>query len=418
MRLLAMTARTALRALRRNKLRSALTMLGVVIGVGAVIVMVSIGQGASEAVRAQIQSLGTNLLMVVPGATTSAGVRSGAGGVSTLTLQDAKAIAVECSAVSSVTWMKRQIGQVIQGERNWSTSIQGVSPDYFAVRDWPVEAGAAFGARDDETANRVALLGKTVVENLFGPARIPSARRSASRTCPSAWSACSSARGRRRWGQDQDDTVVIPFATAERRVLGSEILGMVDMVFVSAARAEDVELATEQIGSLLRQRHRIAPGADDDFTVRNLNEMAVAQESASRVMAMLLLCVASISLLVGGIGIMNILLVSVTERTREIGIRMAVGAKRQHILLQFLVEAVVLSGAGGVIGVLLGVAAAGAISVFAGWPTLISGVGDRAARCCSRRRSACSSASGRRGAPPASIRSRRFATSNERGAKR
>jgi ABC-type antimicrobial peptide transport system permease subunit len=373
MRLLAMTARTALRALRRNKLRSALTMLGVVIGVGAVIVMVSIGQGASEAVRAQIESLGTNLLMVVPGATTSAGVRSGAGGVSTLTLQDAKAIAVECSSVSNVSWMKRQIGQVIQGERNWSTQIQGVSPAYFSVRDWHVDAGDSFGPRDDETANRVALLGKTVVENLFGRGEDPVGATIRIKDVPFRVVGVLERKGQTSWGQDQDDTVVIPFATAERRVLGSEILGTVDMVFVSATRPEDVELATEQIGSLLRQRHRIAQGADDDFTVRNLNEMAVAQESAGRVMAMLLLCVASISLLVGGIGIMNILLVSVTERTREIGIRMAVGARRQHILLQFLVEAVVLSGAGGVIGVVLGIAAAAAISAFAGWPTLISG---------------------------------------------
>jgi len=373
MRLLAMTARTALRALRRNKLRSALTMLGVVIGVGAVIVMVSIGQGASEAVRAQIQSLGTNLLMVVPGATTSAGVRSGSGGVSTLTLQDAKAIATECSAVSGVAWMKRQIGQVIQAELNWSTQIQGVSPGYFSVRDWPVESGAAFGPRDEETANRVALLGKTVVENLFGPGEDPVGAMIRVKDVPFRVVGVLVRKGQTSWGQDQDDTVVIPFSTAERRVLGSEILGTVDMVFASATRSEDIVVAAEQITSLLRQRHRIASDADVDFTVRNLNEMAVAQESASRVMAMLLLCVASISLLVGGIGIMNILLVSVTERTREIGIRMAVGAKRRHILLQFLVEAVVLAGAGGVIGVVLGIASAGAVSTFAGWPTLISG---------------------------------------------
>jgi ABC-type antimicrobial peptide transport system permease subunit len=374
MRLLAMTARTALRALRRNKLRSALTMLGVVIGVGAVIVMVSIGQGASEAVRAQIQSLGTNLLMVVPGATTSAGVRSGSGGVSTLTLLDAKAIASECSAVSGVAWLKRQIAQVVQGERNWSTQIQGVSPDYFAVRDWDVESGALFGPRDDEQANRVALIGKTVAENLFGHGEDPVGAMIRIKGVPFRVVGVLGRKGQTSWGQDQDDVIVIPFATAERRVLGSEILGMVDLVFVSATRAEDVALATEQITTLLRQRHRIAEGADVDFTVRNLNEMAMAQESASRVMAMLLLCVASISLLVGGIGIMNILLVSVTERTREIGIRMAVGARRQHILLQFLVEAVVLSGVGGVIGVVLGVAAAAAISLLAGWPTLISGV--------------------------------------------
>jgi putative ABC transport system permease protein len=368
-----MTARTALRALRRNKLRSALTMLGVVIGVGAVIVMVSIGQGASQAVRAQIQSLGTNLLMVVPGATTSAGVRSGAGGVSTLTREDARAIATECSAVSDVAWMKRQIGQVVQGELNWSTQIQGVSPGYFSVRNWPVESGAVFGPRDEEAANRVVLLGKTVAENLFGPGEDPVGATIRVKDVPFRVIGVLVRKGQTSWGQDQDDTVVMPFSTAERRVLGSEILGTVDMVFASATRAEDVEVATEQIASLLRQRHRIAPGADDDFTVRNLNEMALAQESASRVMATLLLCVALISLLVGGIGIMNILLVSVTERTREIGIRMAVGAKRRHILLQFLVEAVVLAGAGGVIGVLLGIAAAGAVSLLAGWPTLISG---------------------------------------------
>jgi ABC-type antimicrobial peptide transport system permease subunit len=372
MRFLAMTARTALRALRRNKLRSLLTMLGVVIGVGAVIVMVSIGQGASEAVRAQIQSLGTNLMMIVPGATTSAGVRSGSGGVSTLTREDAKAIASDCSAVASVAWMKRQIAQVIQGERNWSTQIQGVSPGYFAVRDWRVESGSVLSARDEESANRVALVGQTVVENLFAPGEDPVGALIRIKDVTFRVIGVLERKGQTSWGQDQDDTVVIPFSTAERRVLGSEILGIVDMIFVSAARAEDVPLATEQIQSLLRQRHRIVPGGGDDFTVRNLNEMAMAQESASRVLSMLLLCVASISLLVGGIGIMNILLVSVTERTREIGIRMAVGAKRQHILMQFLVESVVLSGVGGLIGVVLGVAAAALISSLAGWPTLLS----------------------------------------------
>jgi putative ABC transport system permease protein len=324
-------------------------------------------------VRAQIQSLGTNLLMVVPGATTSAGVRSGAGGVSTLTVLDAKAIASECSAVSEVSWMKRQIGQVIQAERNWSTAIQGVSPGYFAVRDWPVAAGATFGVRDEEAANRVALLGQTVVDNLFGVGEDPLGATIRIKGVPFQVIGVLARKGQTGWGQDQDDTVVIPFSTAERRVLGSEILGMVDIVFAKASSAGNVGRANTQIASLLRQRHRLAPGVDDDFTVRSLNEMAQAQESASRVMSMLLLCVASISLLVGGIGIMNILLVSVTERTREIGIRMAVGAKRRHILLQFMVEAVVLSGAGGLIGAVLGVASATAVSQLAGWPTLISG---------------------------------------------
>jgi putative ABC transport system permease protein len=261
---------------------------------------------------------------------------------------------------------------VIQGELNWSTSIQGVSPGYFSVRDWRVESGAAFGPRDEETANRVVLLGRTVVDNLFAPGEDPVGATIRIKDVPFRVIGVLARKGQTHWGQDQDDAVLIPFSTAERRVLGSEILGVVDMVFVSAVSAESIAEATDQIASLLRQRHRIAPGSDDDFTVRNLNEMAMAQESASRVMSMLLLCVASISLLVGGIGIMNILLVSVTERTREIGIRMAVGAKRRHILLQFLVEAIVLAGVGGLIGVVLGIASAAAISQFAGWPTLIS----------------------------------------------
>jgi putative ABC transport system permease protein len=261
---------------------------------------------------------------------------------------------------------------VVQGELNWSTQIQGVSPGYFSVRNWPLESGAVFGPRDEETANRVALLGQTVVENLFYPGEDPVGATIRVKGVPFRVIGTLGRKGQTSWGQDQDDAIVIPFSTAERRVLGSEILGMVDMIFASAARAEDVLVATEQISSLLRQRHRITADADLDFTVRNLNEMAVAQETASRVLAMLLLWVASISLLVGGIGIMNILLVSVTERTREIGIRMAVGAKRRHILLQFLVEAVVLAGAGGAIGVVLGIASARAVSMLAGWPTLIS----------------------------------------------
>jgi putative ABC transport system permease protein len=367
-----MTLRTALRALRRNKLRSALTMLGVVIGVGAVIVMVSIGQGASEAVRREIESLGTNLLMVVPGATTRAGVRSGSGGVTTLTVQDARALADECSAVSDTTWIKRQVAQVIQGERNWSTSIQGVSPGFVSVREWGLERGDFFGLRDDAAANRVAVLGQTVVENLFGPGEDPLGAMVRVKDVPFRVIGVLERKGQTTWGQDQDDVVVIPFSTAERRVLGTEVLGTVDMIFASVAHAGELKVAAEQATSLLRQRHRIAPDADDDFTVRNLNEMARAQESTSRLMEMLLLSVAGISLLVGGIGIMNILLVSVSERTREIGIRMAVGAKRRHILLQFLAEAVALSGAGGAIGVVLGIAAAGAISRLAGWPTLIS----------------------------------------------
>jgi ABC-type antimicrobial peptide transport system permease subunit len=372
MRLLSMAAWVALRALARNKLRSALTTLGIVIGVAAVIAMVSVGQGASLAVRQQIQSLGTHLLMVVPGATTSAGVRSGWGGASTLTRDDARAIAEECPAVARATWMKRQIAQVVQAERNWSTSVQGVSPDYFEVRNWRTTAGATFGVREEEGASRVAVLGQTVVENLFGPGEDPVGAVVRVKGVPFRVVGVLERKGQTTWGQDQDDVVVIPFSTAERRVLGAELLGTVDLIFASAGRAEDLSAAEAQIATLLRQRHRIVPGGDDDFSVRNLSDMARAQESTSRVMTMLLLCVAAVSLLVGGIGIMNILLVSVTERTHEIGIRMAVGATRRHILLQFLVEALVLSAVGGGIGVAVGIAASGAISALAGWPTLIS----------------------------------------------
>jgi putative ABC transport system permease protein len=370
--LLGMTVRAALRALRRNKLRSALTMLGIVIGVGAVIAMVSIGRGADAAVQRQIQSLGTNLLMVIPGATTSAGVRSGWGGVSTLTRADAEAIAAECRAVAKVSWMKRQIVQVIYAERNWSTMAQGATTEYASVREWSIAAGSFFTQRDEDTANRVVAIGQTVVDQLFGPGVDPVGAEIRIKNVPFRVIGVLERKGQTGWGQDQDDVVIMPFSTAERRVLGTEFVGTVDTVFASAASASQVPVAAAEITALLRQRHRIPAGRDDDFTVRSLNDMARASESASLVMTRLLLSVASISLLVGGIGIMNILLVSVTERTREIGIRMAVGAKSRHILLQFLVEAMALSIAGGLVGALLGVGAARLVSSVAGWPTLIS----------------------------------------------
>jgi putative ABC transport system permease protein len=372
MQVLAMTVRAAIRALRRNKLRSALTMLGIVIGVGAVIAMVSIGQGADAAVQSQIQALGRNLLMVVPGATTSAGVRSGWGGVSTLTMQDARAIEAECPSVAEVAWVKRKIAQVVYAERNWSTQIQGVPPSYATVRDWALVAGEFFTQRDEDSAARVAVLGQTVVDQLFGPGEDPIDVVIRVKDVPFRVVGVLQKLGQTSWGQDQDDVVIIPFSTAERRVLGTEFLGSVDLIFGRSKGSAAVDEASREIAALLRERHRIRPGDDDDFTVRNLNEMARASEEASRVMTLLLLCVASISLVVGGIGIMNILLVSVTERTREIGIRMAVGAKGSHILLQFLVEATALSLAGGVVGATLGIAAARIVSAVAGWPTLIS----------------------------------------------
>jgi len=372
MKLLRMTLLTALRALQRNKLRSALTMLGIIIGVGAVIAMVSIGQGADAAVQQQIRSLGTDLIMVVPGATTAAGVRSGWGGVSTLTSADAQAIAKECPSVAAVTWFRRQVMQVVNGDQNWSTVIQGSTPSFMRVRDWPVSSGEFYTQRDEDTANRVAVLGQTVVDKLFGSGQDPIGAIIRLKNVPFTVIGVLEAKGQTAWGQDQDDMVVIPFATAERRVLGTEFVGKVDQIHVTAASSGQLDEAAREITELLRQRHRIQPGEEDDFTVRNLNDMAKASQSATQVMTSLLLSVASISLLVGGIGIMNILLVSVTERTREIGIRMAVGAKGYHILLQFLVEAVTLSMFGGLAGVGIGVGAASLISYLAAWPTLFS----------------------------------------------
>jgi putative ABC transport system permease protein len=372
MKLLRVTFRTALRALRRNKMRSGLTMLGMIIGVAAVITMVSIGQGADAAVQKQIMSLGTNLLMVIPGATTSAGVRSGWGGVSTLTVGDANSIQKECPSVGDVTYLRRQVVQVVYGDQNWSTVAQGTTPSFEKVRTWGVVSGSFITQRDEESASRVAVLGQTVVDHLFGPGEDPVGASIRIKDKPFQVIGVLEPKGQTGWGQDQDDLVLMPFSTAERRVLGTQFIGTVDMIFVSAVSQDAINEAMKEITTLLHDRHRIQPDQEDDFTVRSLTDMAKASESASKVMTNLLLSVASISLLVGGIGIMNILLVSVTERTREIGIRMAVGAKSRHILLQFLVEAVTLSMVGGLAGAILGIVGAQLISYLAGWPTLLS----------------------------------------------
>ena len=373
MTILWMTILTALRALRRNKLRSALTMLGIVIGVAAVVTMVSVGRGADFAVQQQIKSLGNNLVMVVPGTTTASGVRSGWGTVSTLTAADGAAIARDAPAVAEVAWVKRQIVQVVYGNQNWATSGQGVTPSYHTVRDWPVVAGRFFDERDQAGASPMALLGQTVVDNLFAPGEDPVGATIRVKNVPFEVIGVLSRKGLTTWGQDQDDVVLMPFSTAERRTLGTQILGTVDMIYVSTASSDAVEEAERQVREILHERHRIQPNQDDDFTVRNLNEIAETSKMASRVMTNLLLSVASISLLVGGIGIMNIMLVSVTERTREIGIRMAVGARTRHILVQFLVEAIVVSTCGGLIGVAVGLLGTSLIARLAEWPTLVSG---------------------------------------------
>ena len=373
MTVLWMTVLTALRALRRNKLRSALTMLGIIIGVAAVVTMVSIGRGADAAVQQQIKSHGNDLLMIVPGATTASGVRGGFGTVSTLTAADGTAIGRECPAVAEVAWAKRALVQVVYGNSNWSTSGQGVTPSYHLVRDWPLSSGRFFTEREQAGASPVAVLGQTVVDNLFAGGEDPIGAVIRVKNVPFEVIGVLERKGQTTWGQDQDDVLLMPFSTAERRTLGTQILGTVDMIFVQAAGPDDVSAAEQQIDELLRERHRMQPGEDSDFTVRNLNEVAEASKMASQVMSNLLLSVASISLLVGGIGIMNIMLVSVTERTREIGIRMAVGARTRHILMQFLVEAVVVSTIGGLIGVLAGLAGTHLVARFAMWPTLVSG---------------------------------------------
>jgi putative ABC transport system permease protein len=372
MSVLWMTVLTALRALRRNKLRSVLTMLGIIIGVAAVITMVSIGRGADAAVQQQIKSLGNNLLTIVPGATTASGVRGGWGTASTLTVADGTAIARECPAIADVSWIKRQIVQVVYGNANWSTSGQGVTPAYENVRDWPVEAGRFFDEREQASAGTVAVLGRTVVDNLFAPGEDPIGATIRVKNVPFEVIGVLGRKGLTTWGSDQDDVIMMPFSTAERRALGTQILGVVDMIYASTATGAELEEGERQVRELLHERHRIQPGHDDDFTVRNLNEIAEASRMASQVMTNLLLSVASISLLVGGIGIMNIMLVSVTERTREIGVRMAVGARTYHILVQFLVEATVVATIGGLIGVGVGLAGTSLIARLAAWPTLVS----------------------------------------------
>jgi putative ABC transport system permease protein len=371
MHLLIVTVRIALRALRRNTLRSLLTILGIIIGVAAVIAMVSIGQGASVAVQEQIARMGNNMLVILSGSVTQGGVRTGAGGRSMLRVGDAKAIQRECPAVGAVTYTRRQVQQVVVGNQNWSTSIFGVTPEYQTVRDWPLVAGRFLTKQDDESGATVAVLGQTVVDNLFGPGQSPLDQVIRINNVPFRVIGILTPKGQSTQGSDQDDTVLIPFTTAERKVMGAAMVGTVGSVMVSAVSPELIPEAERQIKALLRERHRLKSNQDDDFMIRNLADVAATAQSTSQSMSILLASVASVSLLVGGIGIMNIMLVSVTERTREIGIRMAVGAKRQDILTQFLLEAVVLSTLGGIFGVILGVVGSQLVSALAEWPTIV-----------------------------------------------
>ncbi|OLC12853.1 MAG: multidrug ABC transporter substrate-binding protein [Candidatus Rokubacteria bacterium 13_1_40CM_69_27] len=367
------SARIALRALRVNKLRSALTMLGIIIGVGAVIAMVSVGSGAQARVAEQIQSLGSNLIIVLSGSITSSGIRLGQGSQLTITEDDAAAIAREIPTVQVAAPSNRGSAQVVYGNLNWATGIQGVTVDYLEARDWGLDAGRPIAPDDVDGATKVALIGQTTALNLFGDAD-PLGQTIRIKKVPFTVVGLLSRKGQTSWGQDQDDVILIPLSTAKKKVLGAAQANYrsVGSISVKVRQGEDMTEAESQIRALLRQRHRLQPNQDDDFSLRNLSEVLQTQEESTRVMTYLLAAIASVSLLVGGIGIMNIMLVSVTERTREIGLRMAVGARGRDILLQFLVEAITLSLIGGVIGIALGLAGSRTISYFAEWRTLVA----------------------------------------------
>src|SRR5467141_3939567 len=362
------TFNVALRALRRNKMRSVLTALGIIIGVGAVIAMVGIGNGAKAQVEAQIASLGQNVILIFSGSTTSSGIRTGWGGAGTLKIEDAEAIRREVPGVIGVSEEVVSTTQVAAGNQNWFTRIYGESADYFDIRQWPLADGAPFTPQDVRSANKVCVIGRTTATQVYGN-EDPVGQILRIKEVPFTITGVLTPKGLSTQGVDQDDIVIMPYTSAMKRVIGGSNLRNINVQITDPAQ---IPAAQQQIISLLRQRHNIRPGRDDDFTVRTQQEIAETATATSRVMTVLLGAIAGVSLIVGGIGIMNIMLVSVTERTREIGIRMAVGAHGRDILLQFLIEAVTLSALGGVIGIGLGVGASKILAVKMNWPTLTS----------------------------------------------
>ena len=362
-----MTLRIALKALNRNKMRTALTMLGMIIGVGAVITMVALGKGAQSTIEDQVKSAGTNMIMVNAGNFSAGGVRMGQGNSTTLTADDANAIkqlgGVQYAAAGSNTR-----SQVIAGNQNWATQIQGTDIDLPAIRNWPTKYGAFFTAQDVTAAAKVAVLGTVVSDTLFGPDVDPTGQIIRIRNQPFKIIGVMASKGQSSMGQDQDDTIFVPYTTVQKKLLG---ITHISNVTVSAASADAIEQTAESIRDLLRVRHKIVPGDTDDFMVRTLEEMASVRTETTKTMTTLLAGIAGVSLMVGGIGIMNIMLVSVTERTREIGLRMAIGARGKDVLLQFLVEAVVISLFGGLVGIALGFGCSAAVQKFAEWPTAI-----------------------------------------------
>jgi putative ABC transport system permease protein len=363
--------REAWRAIAANKLRTFLTMLGMVIGVGAVILMLAIGQGAQFLVKQAIASMGSNLFIVLSGSSTTAGVRSGSGNAPTLTLGDARAIA-DLPSIAAVAPVASGSSQVVYGANNWNTQVLGVYTSYLEVRDWRLERGFPFSDSEVRSMARVVLLGQTVVRQLFGD-EDPLGKTIRIRNSPYTVSGVLTRKGQSFDGRDQDDTILLPLPTAQRKLFGTQFPESVRFMLVQAASDQLMGRAEQAMTDLLRERHRIAPGGENDFTLRNLSAVADVQAQTTKVMSLLLGAVASVSLVVGGIGIMNIMLVSVTERTREIGIRMAIGARRRDILLQFLLEAVIVSVVGCLIGVLLGIGAAVLVTQTTGTYVIVTG---------------------------------------------
>jgi putative ABC transport system permease protein len=360
--------KVAMRSLGRNKLRSFLTMLGIIIGVGAVIAMMAVGEGAQYNIQQQIASLGTNVLLIFPGSTNQGGIRIGLGSRTSLTPGDLEAIQTQCPSVAAATAQVRTGAQIVFGEQNWGTSVLGANPSYFTIRSWPLSLGQYFTDADVRGATKVCVLGQTVVDNLFQGGN-PVGATIRIKKMPFKVVGVLEPKGQSAQGSDQDDIIIAPYTTVQKKLMGVTYLGI---IMVSAVSDQAMVDAQNQITELLRVRHKIQPWEDNDFTVRSQTEIANTAQATTQVLTILLASIASISLLVGGIGIMNIMLVSVTERTREIGIRMSIGARSRDILFQFLIEAVVLSMAGGAIGVLIGIVSSDVISALANWPTLVS----------------------------------------------
>ncbi len=358
-------------AMGANKLRTFLTMLGMVIGVSAVVVMMAVGQGAQYSVQQSIESMGSNMFIVLSGSTTAGGVRAGGGAAPTLTVADGDALA-ELPGILSVAPIHPGSAQIVYASNNWNTSVFGTTPSYLDIRNWPLEAGVPFTDSDVRSATRVALLGKTVATTLFGDDEVVG-KTIRIRNSPFVVVGVLASKGQSLDGRDQDDTILIPLTTAQRKVFGTQFQGSVRMLNVQASDAKVMDAAEKSMNELLRQRHRIREGMDSDFTVRNLTALANSAAETTRIMSLLLGAIASVSLLVGGIGIMNIMLVSVTERTREIGIRMAIGARERDILLQFLFEAIIISLVGCLIGLLLGIGGALLVNILAKTAVIISG---------------------------------------------